>query len=644
MSKLIEERIREKVRKIAILPENAICMNCTNKSQFVVMQYRIFICNVCVDAHRQCGHKGVQSVSFSTFSKEDLESLLSGGNEVGKRLYLPPNFNDSMKIQAKKYEGNIQGHKDAVVRFIQTMYFEPTEGTTRSEDEIRKIRSEISFGGSNTPNTLPTDLNRSRSRSRGHELPYRDTSTPLTSSLITDSNINTVSGRGKGGDDLLGGFDNLSISADTKTSAYENYNDQLPQYSGYDRQYNTQQTTYQDSHYDNQGYVDPNYGHDQQYYDQHRYDQGYDNQHGGYNNQHYDQHYDNQQYGHYDNQHYDQHYDNGHGGYHQDNHGYHDHHWQQDNYQQQYTQNQPYQQTNTQRVSPQQNTQRISPVHNQQVVPPPQTRNTQPYQQPVQTNTTYQTNQQPNNNQRGTTQTSTQYQSTQYQQHTPQQPYKQPTQQPYQQPVTTNVPPQVRNTQPYQQTNTNYQQNTTQPYQPVQQTTTYQPPSVAPLPVNNTQPSYQQTNQRISPRVTNTQPVQTNTYQQPRPVQTQQPLQNTWPAPQRSNSNPQRPPVQPTTTNQSYTQPKVSPRLNSTQPLPRNTMGNPSVTSDALETVNYGGRLEHISHDEWDKNYKHVGTGATTIDDLRGQANQDQGFRKINPNKVVPMKQSTQWQ
>ena len=128
MSKLIEDRIREKVRKIAILPENAICMNCTNKSQFVVMQYRIFICNVCVDAHRQCGHKGVQSVSFSTFSKEDLESLLSGGNEVGRRLYLPPNFNDSMKIQAKKYDGNIQGHKDAVVRFIQTMYSQPTEG------------------------------------------------------------------------------------------------------------------------------------------------------------------------------------------------------------------------------------------------------------------------------------------------------------------------------------------------------------------------------------------------------------------------------------------------------------------------------------------------------------------------------------
>jgi hypothetical protein len=197
MNNIVQDRLREKVRKLALMPGNNVCMDCSKKNPtFVCLQYRIFICDICSDVHRKYGHNGVKTISFSTFTKEEVELLAAGGNaEAEKKLYSGNTMRpEQVKPQENKYK-SLADYKNACDKHIENVYVKRmymgsgTRVAQKSEEEIQNTLRGISLGGtakSNQTQNMPAV------RARSHADDLQHYSVTQSTNIITDRNISAV--------------------------------------------------------------------------------------------------------------------------------------------------------------------------------------------------------------------------------------------------------------------------------------------------------------------------------------------------------------------------------------------------------------------------------------------------------------------
>lgn len=83
-----EERNERIVRGLLKLPPNRRCINCDGLGpQYVCTSFWTFICISCSGIHREFTHR-VKSVSMSKFTRQEVEALQKGGNQVKPSIEL----------------------------------------------------------------------------------------------------------------------------------------------------------------------------------------------------------------------------------------------------------------------------------------------------------------------------------------------------------------------------------------------------------------------------------------------------------------------------------------------------------------------------------------------------------------------------
>jgi hypothetical protein len=76
------------LKELRKLPENKICMDCTDKMpSFVCLELGTFVCTSCAGIHREFGHH-IKSVTLSIFTPEEVELVAAGGNQNAKKIWL----------------------------------------------------------------------------------------------------------------------------------------------------------------------------------------------------------------------------------------------------------------------------------------------------------------------------------------------------------------------------------------------------------------------------------------------------------------------------------------------------------------------------------------------------------------------------
>ena len=90
-AKKLEAQREREVRALLNLPQNRRCLTCSTKTRptYVCTTYGTFICTTCSGVHRGFGYR-VKSVSYSTFTAEEVESLKRLGNGVAREKWFPP--------------------------------------------------------------------------------------------------------------------------------------------------------------------------------------------------------------------------------------------------------------------------------------------------------------------------------------------------------------------------------------------------------------------------------------------------------------------------------------------------------------------------------------------------------------------------
>jgi len=83
MDKKKQEKCQEELRKLSLLPENRICMECQIKSTpNVVIDYGIFVCSFCAGLHRKYQAK-VKGIAMTNFTQEQVDFFKNNGNKIG---------------------------------------------------------------------------------------------------------------------------------------------------------------------------------------------------------------------------------------------------------------------------------------------------------------------------------------------------------------------------------------------------------------------------------------------------------------------------------------------------------------------------------------------------------------------------------
>ncbi|KAJ0985305.1 hypothetical protein J5N97_003661 [Dioscorea zingiberensis] len=84
-SKKEEEKNEKIIRGLMKLPPNRKCINCNSLGpQYVCTNFWTFVCIACSGIHREFTHR-VKSVSMAKFTKQEVEALQNGGNQLSKR-------------------------------------------------------------------------------------------------------------------------------------------------------------------------------------------------------------------------------------------------------------------------------------------------------------------------------------------------------------------------------------------------------------------------------------------------------------------------------------------------------------------------------------------------------------------------------
>lgn len=87
MKKSKQDKIQEEVKKLALLPENRVCMDCGLKSTpYVVPELGIFVCSFCAGIHREFQRRAV-GITVTNFKEHELNKLKNMGNEKAKSIW-----------------------------------------------------------------------------------------------------------------------------------------------------------------------------------------------------------------------------------------------------------------------------------------------------------------------------------------------------------------------------------------------------------------------------------------------------------------------------------------------------------------------------------------------------------------------------
>ncbi|KAJ5066418.1 hypothetical protein M0811_13616 [Anaeramoeba ignava] len=131
---------RDNIRKSTIIlkklmkkPENSVCANCQELGpQYVCFPYATFVCTICSGIHRHFSHR-IKGVGVSTFSSEELNQLIQGGNGVDKIKYLA-NWTE------EKFPFPKAGDRKKIEQFIQLKYIEKLWYKNFEEDDFPPIQ------------------------------------------------------------------------------------------------------------------------------------------------------------------------------------------------------------------------------------------------------------------------------------------------------------------------------------------------------------------------------------------------------------------------------------------------------------------------------------------------------------------------
>jgi hypothetical protein len=135
MSTMASPAAEAAVKKLARLPSNCVCPNCGTEKKFgfgtVCVKYWTFVCNECKSSHQAISHR-CKSITMSSWSMADVETLQAHGNDVARRTWLqhapaigtqgrPQPGRDSIDVykafivdvyERKKYYGNADAAAD----------------------------------------------------------------------------------------------------------------------------------------------------------------------------------------------------------------------------------------------------------------------------------------------------------------------------------------------------------------------------------------------------------------------------------------------------------------------------------------------------------------------------------------------------
>ncbi|KAL9647010.1 hypothetical protein ABK040_013864 [Willaertia magna] len=196
------------------------CLDCEGgkKTSFVVLQFGTFVCEDCADAHRTYAHKGVKQIGLSVFTKEEVESLQNGGGNTkgfntwynGRTDIIKPNPN---KCKSDK------DYKQAIKDFIKKVYVDQvyrkggSEQTSTINNSIRQQTTGNNLFDLGTPNNqvvvnpnqqhyqqvplnyVPVNGGGIDTRTRGASLkdtPFSSLKNPNSNNIINSGNIQGV--------------------------------------------------------------------------------------------------------------------------------------------------------------------------------------------------------------------------------------------------------------------------------------------------------------------------------------------------------------------------------------------------------------------------------------------------------------------
>jgi hypothetical protein len=83
------------IKDLRALPCNARCFDCSvGVSTYANTTVNTFVCQACAGVLRDLNHR-VKSIGMTSFTKEELEALESGGNEVARRVWRRNNLREA---------------------------------------------------------------------------------------------------------------------------------------------------------------------------------------------------------------------------------------------------------------------------------------------------------------------------------------------------------------------------------------------------------------------------------------------------------------------------------------------------------------------------------------------------------------------
>ena len=122
------EKNKEELRKITLLDDNKVCMDCGMRGPlYVVTDFSIFVCSTCSACHRSMQHK-VKGISMSEFTDDEIAAARVGGNGRASRIW-------KGSYRGMAVEGDERSIKEYIRQlFVEKRYYNVQEYTRFLED------------------------------------------------------------------------------------------------------------------------------------------------------------------------------------------------------------------------------------------------------------------------------------------------------------------------------------------------------------------------------------------------------------------------------------------------------------------------------------------------------------------------------
>ncbi|XP_038123872.1 arf-GAP domain and FG repeat-containing protein 1a isoform X12 [Cyprinodon tularosa] len=211
-----EEKHLKMLREMTSLPPNRKCFDCDQRGPtYANMTVGSFVCTSCSGILRGLNppHR-VKSISMTTFTQQEIESLQKHGNEVCKQIWLGlyddrtssiPDFREPQKVKEflqEKYEKKrwyVPPEQAKVVASVHASISGSSNSSTNSTPEVRPLKSLLGESAPALHLTKNTPPNQSPVVSRGqaHQQQLHEKKFDLLSDLGGDifaapANVNTA--------------------------------------------------------------------------------------------------------------------------------------------------------------------------------------------------------------------------------------------------------------------------------------------------------------------------------------------------------------------------------------------------------------------------------------------------------------------